>query len=49
MVMKTTYFMHKLIHLETWHPPNGRTRNQIDHCFIDGRHFFDVIDVKART
>ena len=48
MVIKSTYFMHKRIYLETWHPPDGRTRNQIDHCLIDGRHFSDVIDVRAR-
>ena len=48
MAIKSTYFIHKRIHLETWHSPDGRTRNQIDHCLIDGRHFSDVIDVKAR-
>ena len=48
MAIKSTYFMHKRIHLETWHSPDGRTRNQIDHCLIDGRHFSDVIDVRAR-
>jgi hypothetical protein len=48
MANKSTYFMHKRIHLESWHSPDGRTRNQIVHCLIDGRHFSDVIDVKAR-
>jgi hypothetical protein len=48
MVIKSTYFMHQRIHLETWHSPDGRTRYQIDHCLIDGRHFSDVIDVKVR-
>jgi hypothetical protein len=48
MTIKSTYFMHKRIHLETWHSPDGRTYNQIDHCLIDGRHFSDVIDAKAR-
>jgi hypothetical protein len=43
-----TYFMHKRIHLQTWHSPNGHTSNQIDHCLIDGRHFSDFIDVMAR-
>jgi hypothetical protein len=38
MAIKSTYFMHKRIHLETWHW----------HCMIDGRHFSDVIDVKAQ-
>jgi hypothetical protein len=48
MAIKTTYFMHKRIHFETWHSPDGRTRNQIDHCLIGGRKFSDVIDVTVR-
>ena len=40
--------MHKRIHLETWHSPDGRTRNQIDYCLVDGRDFSDVIDVRDR-
>jgi hypothetical protein len=39
--------MHKRIHLQTWHSPDGYTFNQIDHYLIDGRHFSDVIDVMA--
>jgi hypothetical protein len=38
----------QLIHLDTCHPPDGCTRNQINDCFIDGRHFSDAIDLKAR-
>jgi hypothetical protein len=48
MAIKSTYFMHKRIHLQTWHSLDGHTFNLIDHCLIDGRHFFDVIDVMAR-
>jgi hypothetical protein len=48
MAIKSTYFMHKRIHLQTWHSSDGHTFNQIDHCLIDGRHFSDVIDVMAR-
>jgi hypothetical protein len=48
MAIKSTYFMHTQIHLQTWHSPDGYTFNQIDHCLIDGRHFSDVIDVMAR-
>jgi hypothetical protein len=48
MAIKSTYFMHKQIHLQTWHSQDGHTFNQIDHCLIDGRHFSDVIDVMAR-
>jgi hypothetical protein len=45
MAIKNTYIMHKRIHLQTWHSPDG---HQIDHCLIDARHFSDVIDVIAR-
>jgi exonuclease III len=48
MAIKITYFMHKRIHLQTWHSPDGHTFNQINHCLIDKRHFSDVIDVMAR-
>jgi hypothetical protein len=48
MAIKSTYFMHKKIHLETWHSPHGHTFNQIGHCLIDGRHFSEVIDVMAQ-
>jgi hypothetical protein len=47
MTIKSTYFMHKRIQLQTWDSPDGHTFNQIDHCLIDGRHFSDVIDVMA--
>jgi hypothetical protein len=48
MAIKSSYFMHKRIHLQTWHSSDGHTFNQIDHCLIDGKHFSDVIDVMAR-
>jgi hypothetical protein len=48
IAIKSTYFMHKRIHLQTYHSQDGHTFNQIDHCFIDGRHFSDVKDVMAR-
>jgi hypothetical protein len=44
MAIKSTYFMHKRIHLQTWHSSDRHTFNQIDHCLIDGRHFSDVIN-----
>jgi hypothetical protein len=47
MVIKSKYFIHKWIHLQIWHSPDGHTFNQIDHCLIDGRHFSDFIDVMA--
>jgi hypothetical protein len=48
MAIKSTFFMHKRIHLQTWHSTDGHTFNQIDHCLIDDRLFSDVIDVMAR-
>jgi hypothetical protein len=48
MAIKSTYFMHKQIHLQTWHSPDGHTFNQIDHCLIDGSHFSDVVDFMVR-
>jgi hypothetical protein len=47
MAIKSTYFMQKRIHFQTWHSPERHTFNQIDHCLIEGRHFSDVIDVMA--
>jgi hypothetical protein len=35
-LIKSMYFMHKRIHLQTWHSPDGHTFNLIDHCLIDG-------------
>jgi hypothetical protein len=32
MAINNTYFMHKQIHLQTWHSPDGHTFNQIDNC-----------------
>jgi hypothetical protein len=47
MAIKSTYFMHKRIHLQIWHSPDGHTFNHIDHCLIDGRHFSEVVYVMA--
>jgi hypothetical protein len=48
MVIKSTYFMHKRIHLQAWHSTDGHTFNQNDHFLINGRHFSDVRDDMAR-
>jgi hypothetical protein len=47
MVVSSTYFEHKNIHKATWESPDGRTKNQIDHVLIDGRHCSNVLDVRS--
>lgn len=47
MVVSSTYFEHKNIHKATWESPDRRTRNQIDHVLIDGRHCSNVLDVRS--
>jgi predicted nuclease of restriction endonuclease-like RecB superfamily len=46
--IKSTYLMHKRIHLQTWQSSDEYTFNQINHCLIDERHFSDVKDVMAQ-
>jgi hypothetical protein len=40
--------MYKIIHLQTWHSPDGCALDQIDHCMIDERKFSHIIDVRAQ-
>ena len=47
MVVSSTRFQHADIHKATWLSPDQRTRNQIDHVVIDGRHASSVMDVRA--
>ena len=47
MVVCSTRFQHKKIHQATWLSPDRKTRNQIDHVVIDGRHASSVLDVRT--
>lgn len=47
MIISSTMFPHKRIHLVTWHSPSGTVENQIDHVLIDARHASDIINVRS--
>ncbi|XP_073836854.1 uncharacterized protein [Musca autumnalis] len=47
MVVSSTRFNHLDIHKGTWLSPDQKTRNQIDHVVIDGRHSSSVLDVRS--
>lgn len=47
LVVSSTWFPHKRVHLATWKSPDGITANQIDHVLIEGRHFSSLMDVRA--
>jgi hypothetical protein len=47
MVISSTVFRRKNIHKVTWVAPDSRTKTQIDHMLIDGRHASDVLDVRS--
>ncbi|XP_051858036.1 uncharacterized protein LOC127565056 [Drosophila albomicans] len=47
MVVSSTRFRHLDIHKATWLSPDQKTRNQMDHVVIDGRHASSVMDVRT--
>jgi hypothetical protein len=47
MVIRSTCFPHKRIHLATWCSPDGVTVNHIYHVLLEGRHGSDIFDVRS--
>jgi hypothetical protein len=47
MVIRSTCFPHKQLHLATWCSPDGVMANQIDHVLIEWRHSSDIFYVRS--
>ena len=38
IITKSTYFLRRNVHKETWQSPDGRINNEIDRIMLDGRN-----------
>lgn len=47
MIIKSTSFDHKRIHLGTWRAPGTDLMSQIDHVLVSKRHATSVVDTRA--
>lgn len=47
LVIKSTCFPYKKIHLTTWKSPDAGTLNQIDHVLIAARHSSSIMDMRS--
>jgi hypothetical protein len=45
LVVKSTMFPHRYIHIYTWTSPDGKSHNQIDYVLIDRRWHSSILDV----
>jgi endonuclease/exonuclease/phosphatase family metal-dependent hydrolase len=45
LTVKSTMFPNCYIYKFTWTSPDGKTRNQIDHIFMDRRRHLSILDV----
>jgi endonuclease/exonuclease/phosphatase family metal-dependent hydrolase len=47
MIIESTTFPYKKIHLATWRSSDGTTNYQIDHILMDARHKNNIMDVRT--
>jgi len=45
MITKSTYFLHRNVHKETWQSRDRRTNNEIDRVLVDGRNESSIMDL----